>query len=99
MSRSYKKTPIIKDNGRSKKWSKRQANKVVRKSNDIANYMQYKKAYDSWDVCDWKDYYPINSFIQKWGESFHSPFVIYRGIGMMTLNSVINKWKKRYYWK
>lgn len=30
MSRSYRKTPIIKDNGKHKQFSKRQANKKVR---------------------------------------------------------------------
>lgn len=57
MSRSYKKHPILKDNGKSKKYGKQLANRKVRhselsggKSND------YKKCYESWDVYDFRFY-------------------------------------------
>lgn len=53
MSRSYKKNAIVKDNGSRKKFHKRQANKVV-KETDLASGSAYKKAYCSWNICDWK---------------------------------------------
>lgn len=61
MSRSYKK-PIIKD-GYKSKWKrkeKRFANKTL-KNKDIANFGNYKKHYNSWDICDWV-------FDNRWGE-------------------------------
>jgi hypothetical protein len=53
MSRSYRKTPIVKDNGKHKQYAKRQANKKVRKS-VCSNGCNYKKVFESWDVMDWK---------------------------------------------
>ena len=62
MSRSYRKNPIIKDNGKSKKEMKSLANrKVRRKLNDpdfnIADGKAYKKEIESWDIAD---------FISRW---------------------------------
>lgn len=42
MSRSYRKTPIIKDNGKHKQFSKRQANKKVRHE-ICGNGAEYKR--------------------------------------------------------
>ena len=53
MSRSFRHTPILKDNGRHKRFYKQQANKKVRKS-DCSNGNFFKKVFDSWTVCDWK---------------------------------------------
>lgn len=58
MSRSYKKNPIIKENGKSKKVGKTIANSHLRsyiKQNpeNIPQNMQYKKVYDRWNFCDW----------------------------------------------
>lgn len=50
MSRSYKKTPIIKDNTYSK-FGKKYANKRVRKS-DLGNNGNYKKLYEQYDISD-----------------------------------------------
>ena len=57
MSRSYKKHPINKDGGKSKKEIRSLANrKVRRKLNDpnfgIANGKAYKKEFESWDIAD-----------------------------------------------
>ena len=49
MSRSYRKTPIIKDNGKHKQ---REANKKVRREN-CGNDAEYKKHYDQYDICDY----------------------------------------------
>ena len=53
MSRSYRKTPIIKDNGKYKQFAKRQANKKVRRES-CGNGAEYKKHYDQYSICDWK---------------------------------------------
>ena len=55
MSRSYKKVPIIKDNSKSSKWYKNQANRRVRYSNlDFPKKSNsYKKYYESWDIHDY----------------------------------------------
>ena len=62
MSKSYRKNPIVKDNGKSKKEMKSLANrKVRRKLNDpdfnIADGKAYKKEFESWDIAD---------FISRW---------------------------------
>lgn len=64
MSRSYRKNPIVKDNGKSKKEMKSLANrKVRRKLNDpdfnIADGKAYKKEFESWDIAD---------FISRWAK-------------------------------
>lgn len=62
MGKSYRKNPIVKDNGKSKKEMKSLANrKVRRKLNDpdfnIADGKAYKKEFESWDIAD---------FISRW---------------------------------
>lgn len=52
MSRSYRKTPIIKDHGKHKQFFKRQANKKCRKER-VGNGGEYKKHYDQYSICDW----------------------------------------------
>ena len=56
MSRSFRK-PILTDGykgNKRKQFEKNQANKRVRKSKDIPNGKEYKKIYNSWDICDFK---------------------------------------------
>ena len=65
MSRSRKKFPMVKDNGRSKTWQKRQANKKVRNTEDIEDGKAYKKEYNSWNICDWKWYLPEDEKVRR----------------------------------
>jgi hypothetical protein len=51
MSRSFKKVPAIKD-ATCKKYGKKYANKKVRKI-DIGGGGAYKKAYESYNICDY----------------------------------------------
>ena len=53
MSRSYKKTPVMKCCG-DRRYEKRQANKKVRRSDKTVLYRgkQYRKLYESWDIND-----------------------------------------------
>lgn len=53
MSRSYRKTPIVKDSGKHKQHSKRQANKKVRKS-VCSDGCNYKKVFESCNIWDGK---------------------------------------------
>jgi len=65
MSRSYKKTPICKDGGNSKKWQKNKANRAVRKSIDLLDGCDYKKYYSQYDICDSISYCTRNEFTYR----------------------------------
>ncbi len=55
MSRSYRK-PIATD-GYKSKWKikeKQLANRAVRTDNELPSGGSYKKAYNSWNICDFK---------------------------------------------
>lgn len=61
MSRSYKHTPVCKDNNKSKKYGKKLANRKVRREAKRRSYdsaagksNQYRREYESWDVCDYR---------------------------------------------
>lgn len=59
MSRSYKKVPgwIDNDKPRIKKYYKKIANGIVRRSKDLANGGYYRKLYNPWNICDYKNLY------------------------------------------
>lgn len=52
MSRSFKKHPVVTD--KTYKWAKKDANRKVRKLENLGNGNEYKKHYCSWDICDYK---------------------------------------------
>ncbi len=55
MSRSFKKNPVCKEWNHHKKWMKRQANKKVRRTHELSGKSNiYRKAYESWDICDFR---------------------------------------------
>lgn len=54
MSRSFKKNPV--DTCAKSKYAKKFANKRVRKQEEISNGSNYKKYYNSWDICDYKEW-------------------------------------------
>jgi hypothetical protein len=61
MSRSYKKNPVTKDNGRSKKKAKQMCNRLFRRRLQRIDPEEepyfynntYRKATNSWDICDY----------------------------------------------
>lgn len=58
MSRSYR-SPYIKD-GYGSKWkkvAKRSANRAVRRA-DVADGGEFRKHYNSWDICDYVFHMP-----------------------------------------
>jgi len=66
MSRSYKKTPIVKDNFGGKT-GKRYANKKVRKTKDcLFKGGEYKKIFESWNINDYISYYTLEEAIEDW---------------------------------
>jgi len=80
MSRSYRKTPIVKDNGKSKKEAKAHANRTVRRrlkdpDYEIADGKAYRKEVESWGIADCISYwteeqaraeYPAKCAQYKW---------------------------------
>lgn len=63
MSRSYKKTPVCKDNKKSSKGNKQVANKKVRNSKIVSSGKSYKKIYNSCDIHDYISRYSYEEFI------------------------------------
>lgn len=62
MSRSFKHNAVIKDNS---KFAKRKASKKARKI-DLSNGGNYKKAYDSYKICDDKFVFdPLYNWTRK----------------------------------
>lgn len=64
MSRSYKKTPVLKE-GRnkagSKKYWKKRAHKKERRTKELGNKSNYyRKVYESWDICDYRFFHEKN---------------------------------------
>lgn len=59
MSRSYKRTAIIKSvHPKYKKFCKRHSNKKIRKANDVPNYSGFKKLYQSCEIHSFISYCP-----------------------------------------
>lgn len=62
MGKSYKKSPVCKDNNHAKKRMKQLANKKVRKTNNVPNGNSYKKNFCSYDIVDYRFYRSYESF-------------------------------------
>lgn len=98
MSRSYRKTPILKESGKKKK--RTFANrKVRRKLNSdldytLANGKAYKKVFESWDITDYVFRLTKEEAIADWYASVEEYpwFKEY----YPTLESYIIWWKKTY---
>lgn len=60
LSRSYKKTPVVKDrcnNAGLRKYWKRQAHKKERKTKGLENKSNYyRRVFDPWNICDYRLY-------------------------------------------
>lgn len=74
MGKSVKKIPIIKDNGSSKKKSKRLANKAVRSKlknldYEIADGKAYKKEFESYNIADYVSYWTKDDAINYYYNS------------------------------
>lgn len=85
MSRSFKRTPIVKDNTRGRKKDKRFANKKIRNTPSVADGKQYRKHYNTWDIYD----YVSHVSLQEWLVIFRYKYV--------TEKECITAWKRSYY--
>lgn len=59
MSRSYKKTPVVKDNGPFAQFARKQSNKRVRRTGDLSNGCNYKRVYPQYSICERRSYIPF----------------------------------------
>lgn len=66
MSNSFKKHQVIKigKNGYLKKFARRK----LRKTDDVANFSNYKRHFDSWDICDGRWYVTKSDNGTIWAE-------------------------------
>lgn len=94
MSRSYKKTPIIKDNGSGKKFAKKIANKRIRtklkQDIEIGDGNEFKKHSESWDIADYVSRYTEHEAIEDYNTNnyLHKKYP--------TLESWIKEYRKYY---
>ena len=94
MSRSYKKSPVIKDSSRKGptfKSGKQIANRTVRNKEDIPNGGSYKKVYCSWNISDYKFMKTEAEFKKEWDrgdEYLHKRYKTYK--------QALFDWKKYY---
>lgn len=94
MGKSVKKTPVIKDNGRSKKKQKAIANRILRRKLKNPDYgatkgNAYKKEFESYNIADYVIYWTKEEAIKqyktgKWINKDEFP----------TLESWLQYWKK-----
>ena len=84
MSRSFKHTPIIKDDT-CKKFGKKYANKKVRKE-DVIDGNSYRKLYEQYNICDY-------SFGLYGCRKEDGIPVYYRG-RKMSYNEIMEYWRK-----
>lgn len=78
MSRSFKHTPICTIRARDSKYWKRKANHKVRKTKGLGvKSNNYKKVYETWDICDYRFYAKKENFVEcaddlkKWERYYH----------------------------
>lgn len=65
MSRSYKHSPIYTARGKKSKYWKRKANRKVRKTKELGGKSNnYKKIYETWDICDYTSYAKKEKFVE-----------------------------------
>jgi hypothetical protein len=99
MSRSYKKTPVIKDNGKSKKISKTFAVRKTRRKlknldYEIADGKAYRKEFESWEIADYVSRWTKEKAIQEYETNQYIDKKRFP-----TLQSWINYWEKYMYRK
>ncbi len=70
MSRSYRHIPYGKDSQRSRVphryKGKTLANRAVRRKNCVPGHGGYRKAYESWDICDYKSLMTEKEWLEEW---------------------------------
>lgn len=97
MSRSYKKNPITKDNGKSKKTAKTFAVRKTRRKlknldYEIANGKAYRKEFESWEIADYVTRWTKEDAINEY-ESKSNKYCWFRE-QWPTLEDYLNYWEK-----
>lgn len=95
MSRSFKKTPIVKDNS---KGEKNFANRKVRRSKDVPNGKGYRKFYNPYDICDWSIRWTKQGYIERW-ERRKNVHRHWSPRFEKTFHEEMRYWYRHYYWK
>lgn len=85
MSRSYRKTPIVRDNRYGRKKDKRLANKTVRNYNEVPNGKMFRKFFNPWNIYDYKNRCSLEEFISDCEPDEVEAYKIF--------------WKKTYFFK
>lgn len=92
MSRSYKKFPLSKCEHSCKVGKKIANNKVrayLKSGKEVSNRKQYKKIYNSWDICDHKCSMTLREYEIFYGEDFRKKHKI-------SLKELYYDWYKSY---
>lgn len=108
MSRSYKKTPICRDctGCECLQWSKRQANKKVRRTKNIPSGKSYKKIYETWDIHDYSFRETLSQYKKNLENELKHCLTLYKSFNKLPdrikkyyFDPFFKYWKKYYYWK
>lgn len=96
MTRSYKKNPIVKDSGKSKKAAKKFANSSLRMQQkqgiEVADGGSFKKHTDSWSITDYVSRYTKQEAI----DDYNNPNTHIDKKAYPTLESWIKEMEKYY---
>lgn len=97
MSRSFKKHPFIKDNGKGAKNSKRKANQIVRRKSKYDNVdfpskgNYYRRLFPQYDIHDWVTHISLREAIDDWEQEGEEGWRHYR---FKTFENYLNHWYK-----
>lgn len=97
MSRSRRRIPILKDWGSCKRVQKRLANQKVRRTLDVPSGCSFKRLYCSWNICDWKTYYPLADALLSWARLNERREK--QGRPVVPMLEAIAEWYRMYFWK
>ena len=96
MSRSFKHTPVLKDNPKGRKFAKKTANRKVRNhKGELANGKAYRKLFCTYDIYDYIFYRPYSD----WQKDFNRDGWRKKANGWETEEDCRNDWEKTYYRK
>lgn len=105
MGKSYRKTPIVKDNQKASKYLKNVANRKVRRSKKgISNGKGYRKIFNPWDIHDDIFRYSEASFWRNYHNNFKE-FLNVKERSQEEISEYKKKeytytdWKKDFYYK
>lgn len=93
MSRSFKKTPIVKDR---RVGGKKFANHKVRRSEDVPNGKAYRKFYNSYDISDFKFRRTKMRYVKMWNHKDDVHNFCWKN---KSFYDAMRFWHKIYYWK